>query len=46
MSFAIYQVCLIAESARDTLYRARDLAVMKGDSSQLAYLFSTVLSPL
>lgn len=36
----------VTESARDTLYRARDLAVMKGDSSQLASLFSTVLSPL
>jgi cell filamentation protein len=33
-------------SARDTLYNARDRAVMHGDSAPLAALFSTVLSPL
>ena len=32
-------------SSRDTLYNARDRAVMHGDSSSLAALFSTVLSP-
>ncbi len=43
---ADWRILAAPESARDTLYRARDLAVMKGDSSQLASLFSTVLSPL
>jgi cell filamentation protein len=32
-------------SARETLYAARDRAVMHGDSAPLAALFSTVLSP-
>jgi cell filamentation protein len=33
-------------TARETLYAARDRAVMHGDSAPLAALFSTVLSPL
>jgi cell filamentation protein len=36
----------VTEQARDTLYRARDRAVMHGDPAPLAALFSTVLSPL
>jgi cell filamentation protein len=44
--FADWRILEPPESARDTLYRARDLAVMHGDSSHLASLFSTVLSPL
>jgi cell filamentation protein len=43
---ADWRILAAPESARDTLYRARDLAVMHGDSSHLAALFSTVLSPL
>ncbi len=44
--FADWRILAAPASARDTLYRARDLAVMKGDCSELASLFSTVLSPL
>ena len=33
-------------SGRDTLYAARDRAVMHGDSAHLAALFHSILSPL
>jgi cell filamentation protein len=36
----------ITESARDNLYRARDRAVMHGDSAPLAAIFSSILAPL
>jgi cell filamentation protein len=34
-----------SEDARDTLYRARDRAVMHGDAAPLAALFATILAP-
>ncbi len=43
---ADWRILAAPESARDTLYRARDRAVMHGDPAPLAALFSTVLSPL
>lgn len=35
----------VTEEMRNTLYAARDLAVMRGDSSQLAGLFHAILIP-
>jgi cell filamentation protein len=43
---ADWRMLAAPEAARDTLYRARDRAVMLGDSGPLAALFSTILSPL
>jgi cell filamentation protein len=43
---ADWRILAAPESARDTLYIARDRAVMHGDSAPLAALFSTILSPL
>jgi cell filamentation protein len=43
--FADWRILAAPASARDTLYTARDRAVMHGDSGPLAALFSTVLSP-
>jgi len=43
---ADWRILAAPASARETLYSARDRAVMHGDSAPLAALFSTVLSPL
>jgi cell filamentation protein len=42
---ADWRILASPASARETLYAARDRAVMHGDSAPLAALFSTVLSP-
>lgn len=41
-----WNVYAATEESRDRLYRARDRAVMHGDSSVLAGLFHSILSPL
>jgi len=43
---ADWRILAAPAAARETLYAARDRAVMLGDSAPLASLFSTVLSPL
>ncbi len=43
---ADWRILAAPASARETLYAARDRAVMHGDSAPLAALFSTILSPL
>jgi len=40
-----WNALLATENARNTLYAARDRAVMHGDSSHLAALFHSLLSP-